>query len=48
MLYNTLIVLIATYGSETWIIREEDRKVLYLFEMICLWKILGVTKMQKL
>ena len=42
-LNNALIVLIATYASETWTLRSGETRRLEVFEMRCLIAILGVT-----
>ncbi|XP_030841087.1 uncharacterized protein LOC115923847 [Strongylocentrotus purpuratus] len=36
------------YGSETWTMKKEDENRLLTFEMICLRKILGVTRLDKI
>ena len=47
-LYKVLILSILMYGSETWTLRKEDENRLLVFEMICLRKILGVTRLDKI
>jgi hypothetical protein len=47
-LYNSLILPILMYGSETWTMKKEDENRLLVFEMTCLRKILGVTKLDKI
>ena len=36
------------YGSETWTLRKEDENRLLVFEMTCLRKILGVSRLDKI
>ena len=36
------------YGSETWTLKKEDENRLLTFEMICLRKILGVTRLDRI
>ena len=47
-LYNTLIIPIATYASETWTLKQNDIRTLNTFEMRCLRSILGVTLWDRL
>ena len=47
-LYKVLILSILMYGSETWTLKKEDENRLITFEMICLRKILGVTRLDKI
>jgi hypothetical protein len=42
--YETLVLSILLYNSETWILREADKSKLRVFEMNCLRKIQGVTR----
>ena len=42
-LYEGVVVPTALYGSETWGLREEERRKLDVFEMGCLRSICGVT-----
>ena len=46
-IYKALILPIATYGSETWTLRQADKYRLETFEMRCLRIILGVRLMDK-
>ena len=46
-LYKVLVLSIATYGCETWILKKKDEQRLLVFEMACLRKILGVTRLDK-
>ena len=47
-LYSTLIMSILLYGSETWTLKKDDENRLLVFEMTCLRKILGVTRLDKI
>ena len=47
-LYKTLIISLLMYGSETWILKKEDENRLLVFEMTCLRKILGVSRLDKI
>ena len=47
-LYRVLVLSIATYGAETWTLKKSDEQRLRVFEMACLRKILGVTRLDKL
>ena len=47
-LYKSLILSILLYGSETWTLRKEDENRLLVFEMTCLRKILGVSRLDKI
>ena len=47
-LYQTLILSILMYGSETWTIKKEDENRLLVFEMACLRKIMGVSRLDKI
>ena len=47
-LYRVLILSIATYGSESWILKKRDEHRLLVFEMSCLRRILGVSRFDKL
>jgi Reverse transcriptase (RNA-dependent DNA polymerase) len=42
--YETLVLSILLYNSETWILREADKSKLRVFEMNCLRKIQGITR----
>ena len=47
-LYKVLILSILLYGAETWTLKKVDANRLQTFEMMCLRKILGVTRMDKI
>jgi hypothetical protein len=47
-LYHTLILSILLYGSETWTLKKEDERRLLSFEMACLRKFLGITRLDKI
>ena len=47
-LYNTLILSILLYGAETWTLKKADENRLLVFEMACLRKIMGVTRLDKI
>ena len=47
-LYRVLVLSIATYGAETWSLKKSDEQRLRVFEMACLRKILGVTRLDKI
>ena len=47
-LYRVLILSILLYGAETWTIKKEDENRLLTFEMTCLRKILGVSRLDKI
>ena len=42
--YETLVLSILLYNSETWTLREADKGKLRVFEMDCLRKIQGITR----
>jgi len=44
LLYRTLVQSIILYNSETWTMKEEQKRKLRVFEMIALRKICGVTR----
>ena len=46
-LYRVLVLFIATYGCETWTLKKKDEQRLLVFEMACLRKIQGVTRLDK-
>ena len=46
-IYQSLILPIAIYGSESWALRKADTQKLAVFEMRCLRTILGVSLMDK-
>ena len=43
-IFECLIKPIAIYASEPWTLRAEDNRDLLVFQMRCLWSILGVTR----
>ena len=45
--YRVLILSILLYGAETWALKKEDENRLMVFEMTCLRKILGITRMDR-
>ena len=47
-LYRVLVLSILLYGAETWTLRKEDENRLLVFEMMCLRKILGVSRLDKI
>ena len=47
-LYQTLILSILLYGAETWTTKKEDENRLNVFEMSCLRRILGVSRLEKI
>ena len=47
-LYEVLILSILLYGAETWTLKKVDANRLQTFEMMCLRKILGVIRMDKI
>ena len=47
-LYRVLVLSILLYGAETWTLKKDDENRLLVFEMMCLRKILGVSRMDKL
>ena len=47
-IYKSLILPIATYGSESWTLKKSSRHKLEVFEMRCLRSILGVSLRDKL
>ena len=47
-LYKVLVLSIASYGAETWTLKKTDEQRLRVFEMACLRKILGVSRMDRL
>ena len=42
--YETLVLSVLLYNSETWALKESTKKKLRVFEMSCLRKIKGVTR----
>jgi len=47
-LYQTLILSILLYGAESWTVKKEDENRLRVFEMMCLRRILGVSRRDRL
>lgn len=47
-IYKSLILPIATYGSESWTLRKSTKQKLEVFEMRCLRSILGVSLRDKM
>ena len=47
-IYQSLILPIAIYGSESWALKKSDYQKLEAFEMRCLRTILGVSLMDKI
>ena len=47
-LYRVLVLSILLYGSETWTLKKDDECRLLVFEMMCLRKIMGVTRLDKI
>ena len=47
-LYQTLILSILLYGAESWTMKKDDENRLHVFEMTCLRRILGVTRLDKI
>ena len=43
MIVQTMVFPIILYGAETWTIKKADRKTIYVFELWCWTKLLGVT-----
>ena len=47
-LYQSLILSILLYGAETWTTKKDDENRLKVFEMSCLRRILGVSRLGKI
>ena len=48
-LYQTLVLSILLYGAESWTMKkDDDENRLHVFEMTCLCRILGVTRLDKI
>ena len=47
-LYKTLILTLIIYESETWTFKREDENRLLVFEITCLRKILGLSRLGKI
>src|SRR6476469_3926337 len=48
MVYESLVLSLLLYNSETWTLREDTKQRLRVFEMGCLRRILGVTRRDKI
>ena len=46
--YETLVLSVLLYNSETWVVKEEDKRRLLTFEMSCLRRIEGVTRRDRI
>ena len=38
-----MVMLVLHYGAETWLVTQQDIRILKTFQMRCLWDIVGVT-----
>ena len=47
-LYRVLVLSILLYGAETWTLKKEDENRLLVFEMMCLRKIMEVSRLDKI
>ena len=47
-LYKVLVLSILLYGAETWTLKREDENRLLTFEMMCLRKIMGVSRRDRI
>src|ERR1700733_12061451 len=47
-MYETLVQSVLLYNSETWTLRETQKRRLRGFEMVCLRKIEGVTRRDRI
>ena len=47
-MYQTLILSLLLYNSETWALRAKDENRLRVFEMTCLRRIMGVTRRDRI
>ena len=47
-MYETLVQSVLLYNSETWTLREAQKRRLRVFEMVCLRKIEGVTRRDRI
>ena len=43
-----MVLSILLYGAETWTLKKEDENRLLVFEMMCLRKIMGVSRLDKI
>src|SRR6476469_2103567 len=48
MVYESLVLSLLLYNSETWTLREDTKQRLRVFEMGCLRRILGVTRRDRI
>jgi len=48
IVYQALILSLLLYNSETWTLKEKDKQRLRVFEMMCLRRILGVTRRDRI
>ena len=46
--YETLVLSLLLYNSETWALKEESKRRLLVFEMGCLRRIVGVSRRDKM
>ena len=46
--YETLVLSVLLYNSETWVLRESDKRVLLAFEIMCLRRIEGISKRNRI
>ena len=47
-LYRVLVLSILLYGAETWTLKREDENRLMTFEMMCLRRIMGVSRLDRI
>lgn len=47
-LYKVLVLSIMLYGAETWTLKKVDENRLHFFEMACLRRIMGVTRLDRM
>ena len=48
MVYESLVMSILLYNSETWTLREDTKRRLRVFEMACLRRIVGVSRRDRI
>src|SRR6476619_44976 len=48
MVYESLVLSLLLYNSETWTLHENTKQMLRVFEMGCLQRILGVTRRDRI
>ncbi len=46
--YETLVLSLLLYNSETWALKEETKRRLLVFEMTCLRRITGISRKDKI